>query len=451
MKSFILTFVILILTSCSFDNKTGIWKDASNIPIDNKDSESIKGNVKSRYENIFTKKKQYNEEKNLSSEYILKLDPPIKIENWTEEYGAKSNNISNYAYGGNKKLLSKSSKLKKLSSNKNIVFYDNNLITFDHKGKIFIYSLDLRKKTFQYNFYKKSYKNIKKDIYLTTSEDVLYVADNLGYIYAIDLNNRSLIWAKNYGIPFRSNLKVIDEQILVANHDNVIYSIDIKTGDKNWQFATVLTFLKSDFKNNLSLDVFNNNLFFLNTSGEFYSINYLNQKINWVLNFKNRSLAEDTNLFLSQPVVLNRSGVVISTENSVFSYDLQNGSRNWIFPARSILKPVLTSNYLYMLTKNNLLICLNNKTGEVLWSKNIYKDILKGKLKKKIGTFFDFKISDNELNFFSKNGYLLSFNFSSGNLESIKKLSKNGISSEVFFLNNNMFLIDNHNKLLKFN
>ena len=104
-----------------------------------------------------------------------------------------------------------------------------------------------------------------------------------------------------------------------------------------------------------------------------------------------------------------------------------------------------------MLTKNNLLICLNNKTGEVLWSKNIYKDILKGKLKKKIGTFFDFKISDNELNFFSKNGYLLSFNFSSGNLESIKKLSKNGISSEVFFLNNNMFLIDNHNKLLKFN
>ena len=450
MKSFILTFVILILTSCSFDNKTGIWKDASNIPIDNKDSESIKGNVKSRYENIFTKKKQYNEEKNLSSEYILKLDPPIKIENWTEEYGAKSNNISNYAYGGNKKLLSKSSKLKKLSSNKNIVFYDNNLITFDHKGKIFIYSLDLRKKTFQYNFYKKSYKNIKKDIYLTTSEDVLYVADNLGYIYAIDLNNRSLIWAKNYGIPFRSNLKVIDEQILVANQDNVIYSIDIKTGDKNWQFATVLTFLKSDFKNNFAIDEFNKNLFFLNTNGEFYSINYLNRKINWVLNLKNSALPGDTSLFLSQPIVIKKKNLIISIKNTILNYNTLNGSINWSLLSNTRLKPILTTNYAYILSNKDLLICVDNKTGQVLWSQNIYNNLEEKIRIKKIGKFFDLKMINNEINIFSKNGYLLSFNHKNGKILNIKKISKKGINSEIVVLKDNIFLVDNNNRLLKF-
>ena len=35
----------------------------------------------------------------------------------------------------------------------------------------------------------------------------IYIADNLGYLYSIDYKNQKLLWAKNYGIPFRSNLK----------------------------------------------------------------------------------------------------------------------------------------------------------------------------------------------------------------------------------------------------
>ena len=58
---------------------------------------------------------------------------------------------------------------------------------------------------------------------------------------------------------------------------------------------------------------------------------------------------------------------------------------------------------------------------------------------------------DNEINLFSSNGYLLSFNHSNGNLEYIKKISKKGISSAAVFVKENMLLIDNKNKLLKFN
>ena len=75
----------------------------------------------------------------------------------------------------------------------------------------------------------------------------------------IDLNSRSLLWAKNYGIPFRSNINFANNQLFLANQDNVIYSINIQNGDKNWQFATSLTFLKSDFYNNFAVDEVNNN------------------------------------------------------------------------------------------------------------------------------------------------------------------------------------------------
>ena len=54
MKSLILIFVTLIISSCSFDNKTGLWKDASDIPIDNQFSKSIVNNkLQNQYEDIF--------------------------------------------------------------------------------------------------------------------------------------------------------------------------------------------------------------------------------------------------------------------------------------------------------------------------------------------------------------------------------------------------------------
>ena len=452
MKSLTLFFCVLILTSCSLDNKTGLWKDASDISINNKVVNTIKKNEsKERYENLSLTSEIFNKEVVSINKSNFKLSTPTKIENWLEQYGAKTNNISNFSYIGNKLLLSKSSKLGNLSSNKNLIFYENNLIISDQKGKIFIYSLGLKKKIFEYNFYKKKFKKFKKKVYLNVNNKILYVADNLGYFYAIDLNSKSLIWAKNYGIPFRSNLKFIDEQILLANQDNVIYSINAKTGEKNWQFATSPTFLKSDFKNNFVLDELNKNILFLNTDGELYSINYLSQKINWVLNFKGASIESDTELFLSQPIVLINDFFLISTESFLLNYNLVDGVKNWSFPSDTLLKPILTNKYTYFLSKKNLIICLDNKSGKVLWSKNIYQDLTQKIKKKKIGNFIDFKIANNELNLFSENGYLLSFDYSSGELEYIKRISKNGINSSIVFLKDNMFLIDNSNKLLKFN
>ena len=451
MKNLLLIFVALITISCSFDNKTGIWKDASSIPVDNQVVNTIEENQSERkYVDTSEQSTMFNDEVDASSGSILKLDNPVVIDNWNEQYGSITNNISSISHSGPKTLISRSSKLSKFSRNKNIVFYKNDLITFDHKGRIFIYSVILKKKVYIYNFYKKNFKDFSKYIYLKINENILYAADNLGYVYAIDLKNESLVWAKNFGIPFRSNIKVIDGQVLLANQDNKVYSLDAETGNKNWQFSTSETFLKNDFKNNIAIDKSSKSLLFLNTNGELFSINYINQNINWVLNFKKSSPSQDSTLFLSQPIALKSNNLIVSTEKATISYSTEDSSKNWSLGVEAALKPTITSNHTFVLSKNNLLICVENKTGNVLWSVNILKNF-EPKFKRKIGKFSDFKIVNNELNLFSKNGYLLSLNYNDGNLKYIKKISKKGINSEVVFLNNNMFLIDNKNKLLKFN
>ena len=457
MQRLLLIFIAVAVTSCSFDNKTGIWKDATKIPVESQSTETIvDNNSNARYENTFIKNETFNEEKEPLKFTNVQIDTPIKIVNWTERYALPTNNISNFSYSDNKVLLFKSPKLSKpLSnkkhSNKSIVFYKNNLISHDHKGAIFIYSLNLNKKIFKYNFYKKNFKNFDKKIYLIVNENILYAADNLGYLYAINLDNSSIIWAKNYGIPFRSNLKFANNQIFVGNQDNVIYSVDPKTGDKNWQFATSLTFLKSDFENNFAVDLVNNNLLFLNTSGELYSLNYQTQKINWVLNFKNSSEVTDIELFLSNPIVIKNNNIIITTEKSVLSYNTLTALKNWNLSARSIFKPIVTSNYTYAILKNDLLICLDNTNGNVVWSKNIFKNSKNIKKLDKFSSIVDFKIVNSEINIYSKNGYLLSFNLDNGNLNYLNRISKNGISSEIVFLNDNMLFFDSDNRLLKFN
>ena len=377
MKRLLLIFIAILVTSCSFDNKTGIWKDASNTVADNKDSKTIEvSNSNTRYEKIFNQTEIFNEEKENLTLTNIKNDNPVKVTNWLEQYAISTNNISNFSYNGKKTLLSKSSKLSKFSSSKsnskkNFVFYKGNLISYDHKGTIYIYSLNLKKKIFEYNFYKKKFKSFKKEIYLVVNKNILYVADNLGYLYAINLDDKFIIWAKNYGIPFRSNLKFSNNQVFLANQDNVIYSINANTGEKNWQFTTSLTFLKSDFKNNFALDIINDKLFFINTSGELYSINYLNRQIDWVLNFKNSSLAGETELFLGHPIVIKNNNIIISPGRAVLSFDSQTGLKNWNFPVETVFKPIVTSNYTYIVSKNDLLICLDNTSGNVVWSKNI--------------------------------------------------------------------------------
>ena len=192
-------------------------------------------------------------------------------------------------------------------------------------------------------------------------------------------------------------------------------------------------------------------MFFFNTSGELYSINFQTQKINWVLNFKNSSLAGDAELFLSQPIVIKNNNLIVTTEKAVLSFNSITSLRNWNLSAEPVVKPIITTNYTYIVLKNYFLICIDNTSGDVVWSKNILTNIENKKVKKFFKTIIDFKIANNEINIFSNKGYLLSFNPSTGALNYLSRISKNGISSKVFFLKNNMFFVDKKNKLLKFN
>ncbi len=439
-------FIFIASSNCSFDNKTGIWKDQRDLKeVTNKKYENLKS--------VFVQKEAFNDEIEVDKNLKIAIDPPIKNKDWSEKYHNQTNNVPNFYYKNKREIILKSSKFSKSSEMSNAVIYKNNLIYHDSKGTIFVYSLSAQKKILEYNFYKKKFKKFKKKIYLIAKNNKIYASDNLGYIYALSSVTGKIIWAKNFGIPFRSNIKIVDDQLILANQDNIIYSIKISNGDKNWEFSTTPTILKTKFENNILVDEKNNSILFLNTSGELYSINYLNRKINWFFNFSKSMSKEITELFSATPLVLKEKEILLSTGNLIHYYDSYSGEKKWNKFLPLDTKPTITKENIFLITKNKFLVCLDSTSGNIIWSKKIDKNIKNKELEKKLKKIKKIKnlmIVNGQIFLFSSSGYLIIFKNKNGELISINKILNSGLNTDPFFIDGHMYLFDKKNRLFKY-
>ena len=128
----------------------------------------------------------------------------------------------------------KSFRSKKITKHKidNYILYENdNVISTDQSGNINVYSLSDKKKILKFNFYKKKYKKNLKKLNIIVEKNIIYVSDNLGYLYSFDYYKNKILWAKNFKIPFRSNLKIFKDKLILSNQNNHLYFINKNNGN----------------------------------------------------------------------------------------------------------------------------------------------------------------------------------------------------------------------------
>ena len=163
----LLFILILFLTSCSFDNKSGIWENQKI-----KNQEKIAANK--NYIPVFEKEKYLNTEIKLKNKNEIQLSKLTNTSKWTVENYDSNYQLHNLNYINNLKIDLKSNKLsrRKLSDK---IFYLNQKIIFNNfNGEIFVYSIEQNKTIFKYNFYKKfSYKR-KKILNILVDDNIIY-------------------------------------------------------------------------------------------------------------------------------------------------------------------------------------------------------------------------------------------------------------------------------------
>ena len=440
MKLLFFFIIFLFLNNCSFDNKSGIWKSEDS-------SYEKKVDILKDFKTLSTEKDVFNEEIYLSGNINLNIPNKIKNNKWEDVYYNNFNNFDNFSFVGLNNILFKS---RKISKNKPTRFlYDNrNLITSDEKGNLTIFSIDKNKITTRFNFYKKKHKKLKKKLNIVVNDGIIFVADNLGFIYAFDYNSRKVLWAKDNKIPFRSNLKVTNEMLIAADQNNKIYFFNKINGNILKLIPTEDTNIKNNFENNFS---FNNELIFvLNTYGSLYGIDSRNKNVKWVVNLNQSLDINPSNLFNANEIVSNENFIVVTSHEATYIINSSNGTINSKFNIISKVKPLILDNHLFLISSNNLFVCIDMKDESIIYSHPINKKISEFlKIKEKKAQFKSIMVSNNKILILLYNSYILQLEFD-GKIQNVFKLPMKAFS-DLIFIDETILFINRKNKLVILN
>ena len=430
MKLYFISIILLLINACSFDNKSGIW--TSDI------EEKKKRDILKDFKKISVSEDAFDKIISLENSKKIEISLPINNLQWNDIYFNDENNLKNFKADNLNQILFQSKKLSRNKSSNYLIFENGNLIISDDKGNIIVYSVKEKKIISKYNFYRKEYKGIKKKLNLYVQNNIIYVSDSVGYLYAFNYENKQLIWAKNYKLPLKSNLKISGNKIICADVNNNLIFFDRENGELLKLIPTEGTTVTNEFVNNISK--YKSNIFFLNSYGTLYSINSETMDLKWFINLNPSLNLNQSNLFDGSEIINNGSKIVVSSNKKTFFIEVNTGSILKSYNFTSAVKPIIHNNIGFFVTNNSLLVAINLDNYQILYSKDINLQVAKFlNAKKRNLNFKDVMLLNSEIFIFLENSFILNFE-NNGELKDVKRLPSKIYSSPILIDSSILYL-----------
>ena len=170
-------------------------------------------------------------------------------------------------------------------------------------------------------------------------------------------------------------LKNFQKKLITADQNNNIHFLNLKNGNSLKSLPTEETKIKNNFINNFSLN--KDYTLMLNTYGSLYAINNYNNNLRWFINLNQSPNINQSNQFYGNPIVSNDNFIVVTTNDSTYIINSKNGAILKKLKILSQVKPLIVNKYLFLISSNNLLICINLVDGEIIYSNDINESIAK--------------------------------------------------------------------------
>ena len=127
-------FLSILILSCSFDNKSGIWDGANNTK--NNEINQFKD-----FETLISSNKNFNEIITLNKNFKFQVNKAKEINNINKVIYNNFINTKNLSLSGFNKTEISRIKLSRAKINKDIIKYKDKIFTSDEKGNLIIFSL----------------------------------------------------------------------------------------------------------------------------------------------------------------------------------------------------------------------------------------------------------------------------------------------------------------------
>ena len=438
--------IFFLLSNCSFDDKTGIWSGSE-------DELKKISEIEKQQKEIIDVVKVFSSDNLLLKEITLNrsivLSDPIKNSEWVMTGLNNKNFLTNiYLPKADNILLKKKVGKNKFSIAKNVtsvIIYKKNIILSDDVGTI--YSLnEFGKINWKKNIYQKVYKKIYKSLTFNIYNNNIYIADNIGLIYVLDFDTGKLIWIKNHGVSFKSNIKIFKNKIYLINQDNRIICLTTENGSKIWDIRTIESFIKS--QNPLSIAISDEgDIIAITSSGDLFRASGKSGVVKWSMNTSETMLANATDFFKSTDVVIDNERIFFSSGTTLFSFNTKDGHINWEKSVSSVSAPIIDKKNIFFVTENGFFIIMDKDKGEIISSTNIFKVLKKKRRDTKITGFL---MGSGKIYAVTENGYLIISSAVSGKVEGFKKIGDK-ILTKPIINDGKLYILTENSKLIVFN
>ena len=429
----LLIFFSLIIYSCSSDKDKKVDLD-----IFKKQGEKI---------NVFDLNNVFDKEVDARS--LLQLNQPQLNKKWSYEHFSSNNFYDHLVYEGKFQDIFKKSigdYVNKNNDSGSLLVFENFVFFSDEKGKIYKFDTINQKVIWELKIYESSYNDYPKNIALFLNGDVLYAADNLGFIYSIDVQVGKIVWQQNYGIPFSSHLNFNKGVLYVVNQNSRLYAFNPADGQKIWSFESLSGLIKPSRSSNISL--YDNKLLFSNDLGDITAIDLDQQVIIWTKNILSQNTISNNLVFKISNILIDKKDVYVSSNSGdLFNFNLETGEIKWSYKLSSIQNHISTEKYLFVLTENGFVVAFNKLNGTILWSLNLAK---LSKDKKVSLEYYGLLLASNNLYATSSNGDIYKISALDGKYISHKKINSD-LSRAPIIVDNKIFILNRSSELIILN
>jgi outer membrane protein assembly factor BamB len=196
----------------------------------------------------------------------------------------------------------------------------------------------------------------------------IYVATGFGQVFALNPADGSQLWKTDLGVPIVNAPVANGGRIFVSSEDNHMFALAEKDGRQLWDHQGITE--SAGILESTSAAVSGDYVIAPYTSGEVYAIRVQDGRVAWndMLTRNGAQTAlSDLDDIAGRPVVDRDMVFAISHSGMMVAINLDSGQRIWSRDIGGIQTPWVAGDFLYVLTTDELILCLQRKDGRVKW------------------------------------------------------------------------------------
>ncbi len=269
----------------------------------------------------------------------------------------------------------------------------------------------------------------------------IFATNGLGFVSAIDERSGGIVWQVRPGGPLRGAPTVSGDALYVMSQDNQIYSLKQSDGTANWSQAAALEI--AGVFGTASPAVGSGTVVAGFSSGELNAYRYENGRQVWQDALQRTSIRTSVSSLSdidASPVIDGGQVFAIGQGGRMVALELTTGQRQWEINVSGISTPWLAGEWLFVVTSDAKLVCINRLSGKVRWI-NQLPDFLNPKKKRGQIDYRGPILAGNRLIVVGSNGVVVNIDPSTGSFQSQTRI-KAGVSQAPVVANSTLYVYD---------